>query len=232
MDFEEFVGKLMENRRNTPNRNASNRNAFNRNAFIGNSANAIHEVQYPIDFKNSAITLQATPFIKEAITTIVIATQCQEYDEQNFNRDVKSTCQFFNLQHDQIIKVLLKPITMEDRVLDAKNATELMLNVVNKLNESYNSKHITSDLKYIRIISLGVATSNFIFKALEYLLNKWEDPNKCVQFVCNGEIEGDKFLQFWKDAVISHLCAELQYTRLDEYLPFGYYSSNCRKFMT
>ena len=209
-------------------------------------------MQYPTEFKNSAITLRATPFYKDVIGTIVIATQSKGYDNESFERDVKSTSQFFKLNPDGIIKVLLKPVAKEDNVLDAKDATRQMVDVVNLLNTSREHfvRHnvqiaddtgrravniettiteFNSPLRYIRIICLGVAMTKFIFKALEYMLNEWLDEDKYVQFVTNGDDPKANLVKFWKDAIISNLCKEVQYVNLQDYLPFGYYDGKCKK---
>ena len=51
----------------------------------------------------------------------------------------------------------------------------------------------TASTYSIRIVSLGVKTSNFVFKALEYMLNHWRVPDKYVQFVTNGDTENTSF---------------------------------------
>jgi len=87
----------------------------------------------------------------------------------------------------------------------------------------------TSSVCTLRIVSLGVAASGFTFTALEYLVNHWRVPEKLVQFVTNGEMEKEKFLDFWTSACINQLVSAVQFVNLQRYLPFGYYKGKCKK---
>ena len=253
-DLESIIGHIVVNNRGS--------NSKEKDEDDTNACNSNFEVQYPTEFRNSAITLRATPFYKDVIGTIIIATQCKGYDEESFKRDVEATSQFFNLNPESIIKVLLKPVANEKKVLDAKDATRQMVEVVNLLNKNRESfvKHnvkLSDDsgrrifkieatsvefnppLPYMRIICLGVAMTDFTFKALEYMLNEWHDQAKYVQFITYGDSTRTSLifsgtittlLQFWKDAIINNLCTEVQYVNLQDYLPFGYYDGKCKKF--
>jgi hypothetical protein len=150
----------------------------------------------------------------------------------------------------QVQKILLTPVSPDlDHVLNSADAIQQMRNVVILMNagvdELARSIQLTESAQYstgetaqrtvtvsdtitkkifprIRIVSLGVKMSHFIYQALEYMLNHWRAPTKSVQFVTNGEADEFGFLNFWKSACIMQLCTSVQYVRLDEYLPFGY----------
>jgi hypothetical protein len=192
--------------------------------------NAANQVQYPEDFNNSVPVIIATAMQKTRTATIIVATQSPGYTEDSFNTDVRKTVDYFKLLPDMYHVILLKPVREDLEVLDAADATDKLRRVVEELNRSTvlymndmrgcattelrtgETTHnrfrgeviITTFSTYTlrRIVSLGVATSGFIFKALEYIVNGWHAPNKSVQFVTNGEVEDGKFLKFWTSACL------------------------------
>ena len=152
--------------------------------------------------------------------------------------------------------ILLKPVRDDLKVLNAADATDKLRRLVEDLNKSTVSYMnttkqsataqlptgetvhgsfkgeviITTSSRYaLRIVSLGVATSGFIFTALEYIVNGWHAPNKSVQFVTNGEVEGDRFIKFWASACVNELVEAVQFVNLQSYLPFGYYKGKCKQ---
>ena len=87
----------------------------------------------------------------------------------------------------------------------------------------------TASTYSLRIVSLGVKASDFIFTALEYMLNHWRVPDKYVQFVTNGETDNNKFQEFWTSACVNQLVQAVQFVNLSRYLPFGYFDGKYKK---
>jgi len=218
--------------------------------------NAANQVQYPKEFYNTASVITALPLQKQKVNTIILATQSQGYTEESFNTDVRRTANYFELDPGMYVAILLKPTHEDLNVLDSADAANKLRRVVDMLNSSTvihtsqtdrsetsqlptgETRHVrqreeviitTSSLCTLRIISLGVKSSGFIFTALEYMLNHWLVPQKYVQFITNGEIEDDKFIKFWTSACINQLVKVVQFVNLQSYLPFGYYKGKCKK---
>lgn len=87
-------------------------------------------------------------------------------------------------------------------------------------------------LRFLRIVSVGVGYTKFLFKALEFLLNEWKSPveTKCVQFILRCDTQSRKFISFWESACIKRLCSWAEFVDLSEYLPFGHYKGVCNKW--
>lgn len=218
--------------------------------------NAANQVQYPEDFNNHVPVIIAVPMQRKKIYTVIVATQNKGYTEESFNTDVIRTVDYFELEPNMHHEILLKPVLEDLEVLDTADATTKLRRVVEVLNRStvlcmnnmqgsattqlpsgltrhdrFKGEVIitTSSMYTLRIVSLGVASSDFIFTALEYIVNGWHAPNKNVQFVTNAEIEGHKFTEFWSSACINELVQAVQFVNLQLYLPFGYYEGKCKK---
>jgi len=220
--------------------------------------NAANEVQYPDEFHNWVPVITAAPMQQGKVATIIIATESKGYPEESFNTDVAMTLSYFKIDPDDRIvyqAILLKPAT--ERVLDSADARQKLKRVVDLMNRStvlYTSNveqssqseqpsggtlhsrlqgevTITTHSKYmLRIVSIGVAAPDFIFDALEYLVNHWVAPNKYVQFVTNGEIKAKgELLDFWTSACINQLVQQVQFVNLCRYLPFGYHDGRCKR---
>jgi len=169
---------------------------------------------------------------------------------------VRRTVDYFHLEPSRYHEILLKPVLADLDVLDAADATDKLRRVVEVMNRStvlymndtrgYATSQLptgetthnrfkgeviitTSSMYTLRIVSLGVASSGFIFTALEYIVNGWHAPNKTVQFVTNGEMEGHKFIEFWTSACVNELVQAVQFVNLQRYLPFGYYKGKCKQ---
>lgn len=220
--------------------------------------NAANLVQYPEVFNNSVPEISARPMEMSPTATVIIATQSQGYTEESFKTDVRETVNFFGLPRGLYEEILLKPVAEDIEILDSADAVKQMQQVVRKMNKATvkevktttysesapldngDTRHgsfvkediVTTAATYtLRIVSLGVATSNFIFKALEYLLNHWRVPLKSVQFVTNGETEDHKFTDFWTTACINELVQQVQFVNISRYLPFGHYRGKGAKLL-
>lgn len=188
--------------------------------------NAANEVQYPEEFNSSVPVITAAPLQKSKTETIIIALQSKGYPEEAFKADVAKTLDYFEIEPDSHYlyqAILLKPVSKDLKVLDSADATSKLKKVVDMMNRNTvvymdkkerhataelptgNTKHdcvkeeviiTTSSTYQLRIVSLGVTTSNFIFDALQYIVNHWNVPNKYVQFVTNEEIGQGKLLDF------------------------------------
>ena len=218
--------------------------------------NAANQVQYPEEFNNTVPVITAFPLQKKEIATIIIATQSKGYTEESFNTDVMKTVDYFGIARGTYQAILLKPVLEELNVLDSADATVKLREVVKMMNARtvlymndrqcrgaselptgetmyYHSTEevviTTSSMCTLRIVSLGVAESGFIFTALEYIVNHWRAPDKYVQFVTNGEIQHGKYFDFWTGACINQLVKAVQFVNLQSYLPFGYYKGKCKK---
>ena len=218
--------------------------------------NAANQVQYPEEFNSTVPVIIAAPLQKWKINTIIIATQSKGYTEESFRTDVERTNDYFELQPGMYEAILLKPVLEDLDVLDAADATDKLRRVVDTMNRntvfsmsdvqgrttttlpSGETRHnrfkgeiiITTSSEYtLRIVSLGVATSGFIFTALEYIVNGWRAPKKKVQYVTNGEMELHKVFNFWSSACVNELVDAVQFVYLPSYLPFGYYKGKCKK---
>jgi len=218
--------------------------------------NVANQVQYPKEFYNTVPVITALPLKKQKITTIIIATKSRGYTEESFNTDVRKTAEYFGLDPTMYEAILLLPSREDLKVLDSADAVDKLRRVVDKMNSdtvlhdnlqqrSETEQLSTGDIRHVRkseeviittasayavrIVSLGVATSNFIFEALEFMVNHWRVPHKAIQFITNGEIEDDKFLKFWTSACINDLVRLVQFVNLKKYLSFGYYDGSCKK---
>ena len=218
--------------------------------------NAANQVQYPEEFNNGVPVITALPWLRAKTATIIIATQSKGYTEESFQTDVRETVRYFQLEEGMYKAILLKPIANNEDILDPVDAAEKMREVVKMMNRStilYMSNveqsataqlptgetiHgraqgqviVTTASSYtLRIVSPGVATSSFIFKGLEYLLNHWQAPVKSVQFITNAEIRENMFQDFWTSACVNELVEAVQFVNLSRYLPFGYFKGKCSK---
>ena len=218
--------------------------------------NAANQVQYPADFNNCVPVISAASLQPMKINTIIIATQSKGYPEESFRSDVEKTVDYFQLENGMYVGILLKPVSEELEILDSEDAAEKLKKVVDMMNRKtvfYKSNTekssktqlptgetchgltqdeviITSSATYtLRIVSLGVKYTDFLFDALEYMLNRWYVPDKYVQFVTNAETERNKFQEFWTSACVNQLVKAVQFVNLSRYLPFGYYDGKYKK---
>jgi len=216
--------------------------------------NAANQVQYPKEFYNSVPVITAVPLVKHKINTIILATQSPGYTQESFNTDVRKTAEYFELEPSMYVAILLLPSHEGLNVLDSADAADKLRRVVDMMNSSTvllssersdssqlptgETRHVrqkeeiiitTSSAYTIRIVSLGVKSSSFIFTALEYVVNHWLAPQKYVQFITNGEIADEKFIKFWTSACINEMVKVVQFVNLNCYQPFGYYDGSCKK---
>jgi len=215
--------------------------------------NAANLMQYPKEFNNSVPVITAKPLEERQLPTIIIGTQSSGYPKESFETDVIETVKFFNLPEGSYQTILLKPVAEDlEEILDSADATKQMHQVVREINKltvkeikttvySESTPLTTGDIRHgrlvkeeivttfdtytLRIVSVGIATANFLFVALEYILNHWSVPKKNVQFVTKGETKNDKFINFWITACINDLVQHVQFVNLSCYLPFGYYKA-------
>lgn len=219
--------------------------------------NAANQVQYPAEFNNCVPVMTAVPFQQAKMNTIIIATQSKGYTEESFATDVDETVRYFQLEEDKYKAILLKPVSEDlPEVLDSADAATKLKQVVDMMNEktvlyrgqtehaastqlptgetvhdrSQDEVIITTSSTYnLRIVSLGVKSTGFVFTALEYLVNHWYVPDKYVQFVTNGETGKHEFAEFWTSACVNRLVHAVQFVNLCRYLPFGYFKGKCKK---
>lgn len=223
---------------------------------VRETPNAANQVQYPQEFNNTVPVITALPFQREKVNTIIIATQSPGYTEESFDTDVRKTVEYFELDPGMYVAILLKPTREDLEVLDSVDAVQKLRRVVDLMNRSTvvnfceterseTKQQATDEFRHvrqkeeviittrsayaIRIVSLGVRSSSFIFKALEFVINQWLVPQKYVQFITNGEIEDEKFMKFWTSACINQLVKAVQFVNLNSYKPFGYYDGSCKK---
>jgi hypothetical protein len=103
------------------------------------------------------------------------------------------------------------------------------------LQSSTEHSALTRGVSDIRVVSVSVTSSDFIFDALNYLLEQWHDnirdeqSARNIYFITNSELPGNAFLKFWKDKCILNKCSSVQYVNLKEYLSFGYYNPGVNK---
>jgi hypothetical protein len=230
---------------------------FSRRAKIADEARetptAANCIQYPQEFHNCVPVITAESLVLKKLPTIIIATQSEGYTAELFRKDVDLTRDYFRLDDSMMHTILLKPVIEGLDVLDSADATKQMNDVVERMNTAtggyYAEMHVTAQLPTgqtmhgkaerlicdqplytLRIVSLGVKTSNFMFEAMEYMLNHWTVPKKHVQFVTNGETRQQEFLNFWISASVNKLCEAVQFVDVSQYLSFGYYKKGkCQK---
>jgi len=77
--------------------------------------------------------------------------------------------------------------------------------------------------KVLRIVGLGVGTSEIITDALEHLIRKWDIPleDKHVQFISLGESRNFHNLNFTRRLCMKQICKTLQYYNTMDYNSFG-----------
>lgn len=109
------------------------------------------------------------------------------------------------------------------------NDPSKVLNEYSEFGVGSGEKHTKyySGLYMLRIVSVGVGYTEFLFEALEFLLKEWRQPveEKNVQFIIRNDTVNRRFINFWEDACIKKLCQYVQYVNLSKYLPFGYYKN-------
>jgi len=207
-------------------------------------------LQFPREFLAPCLELSANDLNKEKMPTLIIGTLSQGYTTEMFEQDVANVKAYFS-QEDNVYPVLLKPVSDAlNKVLNSSDAANQMHAVIESMNRNYElgtieiprrgvrvhldgnvarivsaeERIVISGSPNIRIVSVGVCTSPFIFKALEYFLRSWTATFKHVYFVTTGELPGDhNYINFWRKACIKNNCGKVQYVNLQEYIPFGYY---------
>jgi len=213
-----------------------------------NTPNITNELQLPTQFFHPVIELQSNGLFMEKMPTLVVGTETKGYTQEMFDRDFSKVKKFFSLE-ESIYPVFLKPVSQElNRILDTSNATSQVHSLIELMNsntelgslelyrklilkrEQGNIVHFQSAEETIavngspnlRIVSVGVSYSEFIFQALNYLLRNWSASYKHVYFITSSE-PGQKYFDFWKKACVMNLCHKVQYVNLEDYKPFGYY---------
>jgi len=100
----------------------------------------------------------------------------------------------------------------------------LVLSRMTEITAFINEKKSTM----LRIVGLGVGSSEVITDALEALIRQWDIPldQKHVQFVSLGETEDYHYLNFCRELCMKQVCKNLQYYNTMDYNPFGYLCVN------
>ena len=172
--------------------------------------------------------LNMTPgLLDEAnMPTAFIGTITENYTNEMWSRDVEQWKKHYkeiqNSGSDQLYsEIKLLPLPERNYLLDSCDAIlkiEKTLKELNKLPPS----------RYIRVICLGTAYASFLYEAITYLLQEWEEPdgsprhNKFMQFITSGDTGKRDLSDFCQWLCIANVCQAVQFYNTQRYHPFGY----------
>lgn len=169
--------------------------------------------------RGKVLKMVSTELTTTTLPTIIIGTISPVYDEDMWDKDMLAVGDHFNLNvTDDVNNVFaIKMISTADnpKVLDTAKAIKLMEMAVFKINAGDR----------IRIVRIGISSTEFFFEAVSYLLNQWSAKEKKVQFVTSGDTDRNKMYSFCKSLCISGYCQELEYYNTQDYHPFGFFKS-------
>lgn len=172
----------------------------------------------PKQLKSPVIYLESRDWKENQFPTLFVGSIAVNYTEEMWETDVKRWETFLHDDKSPSGKIKLQPIADSPQVLDSIDAIEKIeqARVVLK-NYSIHS---------LRIVVIGMQHSDFLFDAIEYLLNEWKGPKEeklieHVEFLTAGDTDKHKIERFAKWLCLSGACKNLTFVNTQEYHPFG-----------
>lgn len=171
------------------------------------------------NLRGKVLKLSSTALTTEVLPTIVIGTISEVYDEGMWDKDIGEVETHFHLKvSDDVNKVFaikMEPLPDNPQVMDSAKAIKLMERAVFHINAGNR----------IRIVRVGISSTEFFYEAVSYLLNQWTAQEKIVHFVTTGDTKRNKMFEFCKSLCLSGACKEIEYYDTRDYHPFGYFKS-------
>lgn len=171
------------------------------------------------NLRGKVLKMSATTLSTELVPTIIIGTISQVYDENMWDKDMIEVGSHFNIDVTNdvanVFQIKMEPVPEDPTKMDSAKAIKLMERAVYHINTGNR----------VRIVRVGISSTEFFFEAMSYLLQQWTSADKVVQFVTAGDTQGSKMLNFCKSLCLSGKCKEIEFYDTQDYHPFGFYKS-------
>jgi len=171
------------------------------------------------NLRGNVLKMTAKPLTTKLIPTIIIGTISQVYDENMWEKDIIVVESHFDLKVSDdpanVIAIKMEAIPDNPKIMDSVKAIKLIERAVFHINSG----------NHIRIVRVGISSSDFFYDAVSYLLKEWTADDKVVQFVTAGDTKENEIFEFCKSLCLSGTCKEIEYYDTHDYRPFGLFKS-------
>jgi len=168
----------------------------------------------PIAIQGPLLTMSFENAITGDYSTIFVGVVDANYTEAMWNDHKKQLSKLFGITSLDCIKEM--KLECPGPIIDQGLVLSRMTEITAFINERKST--------ILRIVGLGVGSSQVITDALEALIRQWNIPldQKHVQFVSLGESEDYHYLNFCRGLCMKQVCKNLQYYNTMDFNPFGY----------
>lgn len=171
------------------------------------------------NLRGNMLKMTSTELTTATQPTIVIGTISPVYDENMWDKDMLEVGAHFNLSVandvNNVFAIKMESTPDNPKVLDTAKAIKLMEMAVYRINAG----------DHIRIVRVGISSTEFFLEAVSYLLKQWSAKEKKVQFVTSGDTDHNEMFSFCKSLCLSGICQEIEYYNTQDYHPFGFFKS-------